>query len=65
MSHDELRNHIASVSASGQAEQRGLTSHIIAACWPGGLQDRSNPALAWLRQWRPRGPEPCSRCVRA
>lgn len=55
MTHDELRIHIAaSVTASEPAALRGLTSRIISACWPGGHQDRSNPAArAWLRYWRP------------
>jgi hypothetical protein len=55
MTHDELRLHIAaSVTASRPAELRGLTARIVSVCWPGGHQDRSNPAaLAWLRHWRP------------
>jgi hypothetical protein len=68
MTHDELRLHIAtSVTASEPAALRGLTSRIVSVCWPGGHQDRSNPAArAWLRHWRPQQNEatlPVCSCV--
>jgi hypothetical protein len=54
MDHHELRTHITAVAESRPVEQQGLTSRLVMHCWPGGPQDRSNPAaLAWLRQWRP------------
>jgi hypothetical protein len=55
MTHDELRIHLAaSATASRPTELDDMTARLVAACWPGGHQDRSLPAArGWLRYWRP------------
>jgi hypothetical protein len=53
MDQYELRAHIAALSGSRRVERRGLVK-IAAACWPGGMSDRVDPAaLQWVRRWRP------------
>ena len=42
------------IRAAATSERRGLTTRMVAACWPGGQGDRSEPAArAWLRLWHP------------
>jgi hypothetical protein len=54
MDHDELREHINSAALRGGSETRRLTYRMLRACWPGGSEDRTEPAaLAWLRLLRP------------
>ncbi len=54
MTREELRQHIDSAAPRGGAEARRLASLIMAACWPGGPEDRTErAALDWLRHWRP------------
>ena len=54
MDHDELRHHIRTVTDRPEDRMTGLTYRIVSACWPGGLQDRTDvAALGWLRRWRP------------
>jgi hypothetical protein len=54
MDHDELRDHISSAALRGGSETRHITYRMLRACWPGGSEDRTEPAaLAWLGRWRP------------
>lgn len=54
MDHDEIREHIDAAAARQGSHAHSLTSRILRSCWPGGSDDRTEPAaLAWLRQWRP------------
>ncbi|MGZ4245570.1 MAG: hypothetical protein ACXVSE_14885 [Solirubrobacteraceae bacterium] len=55
MDHHELHTHItAAASATRQGLLRGLTSRLVAYCWPGGQHDRYNTAaVAWVREWGP------------
>jgi hypothetical protein len=57
MDDDKLHEFISSaVGARHAPEPGGLTSRMLAACWPGGLDDRSErAALEWVRRWHPRG----------
>jgi hypothetical protein len=53
MDIDEIREHIESAGRSS-AEGRMLMTLIIGACWPGGAEDRTEPAARrWLKRWRP------------
>lgn len=50
MSDDFIRKQIASITADGSDP----AGRLAAACWPGGVADRSEPvALKWLRRWHP------------
>jgi phosphopantothenoylcysteine synthetase/decarboxylase len=54
MDDEELREHITLASNGDQFRLQGLTAEIVASCWPGGSQDRSDrTATEWLRRWRP------------
>lgn len=54
MNRDELRFHIESAAPFGGTDSRRLASLILAACWPGGQEDRTERvALEWLRRWHP------------
>jgi hypothetical protein len=54
MNNNEIRAHIQAASTETAADVVGLTSRIIRTCWPGGPEDRTEPAaLEWLRYWRP------------
>jgi hypothetical protein len=54
MPDDPIRDHIEATAARPERETRRLTARIIARCWPGGGEDRIEPAaLHWLRRWRP------------
>ena len=54
MTREELRHHIDSAAPRGGSESRRLAALILSACWPGGLEDRTErAALDWLRRWRP------------
>jgi len=56
MDYDKLRDFIGSaVGGRSSPEARGLTARMLSACWPGGLEDRSERvALEWVRRWHPR-----------
>jgi hypothetical protein len=54
MTSDELRQHIESSAPGGRIDPRRLSTLIVSTCWPGGSEDRSEPAaLDWIRHWRP------------
>jgi hypothetical protein len=54
MDREELRQHIDSAGPGAGQEARRLATLIVGACWPGGLEDRTERvALEWLRRWRP------------
>ncbi|HZE03985.1 MAG TPA: hypothetical protein VE127_02105 [Solirubrobacteraceae bacterium] len=64
MGSEELSVHVMIISAGGLAQARELTSSIVASCWPGGTQDRIDPAaLGWLRRWRPRSATALPTCT--
>jgi hypothetical protein len=51
---DRIREHIATVSARGDAETNSLIRRMQRVCWPGGAVDRIEPsARRWLQRWRP------------
>jgi hypothetical protein len=52
MDDDRIRRHVEAARHGGDA--RRLASRIMGFCWPGGSDDRSEPAaLDWVRRWRP------------
>ena len=54
--HDDdlIREHIESAAARAPGETRRLTAEIVSSCWPGGAEDRTEPAArVWVRRWRP------------
>jgi hypothetical protein len=54
MDHDLIREHIAAAGTGGDRQARTVIARIAIGCWPGGTEDRSEPAaLAWGRRWRP------------
>lgn len=54
MHEDFIREHIEAAAARDEFETRGAIARIASACWPGGIEDRTEPgALAWVRRWRP------------
>jgi hypothetical protein len=54
MNHDEIREHIQSAAVRQSAERRRLTARMLRRCWPGGAEDRTEPAARnWIRRWRP------------
>jgi hypothetical protein len=54
MSDEPIHRHIEAANSRSQRETRRLTLGILSTCWPGGSQDRTEPAaLDWLRLWRP------------
>lgn len=55
MDMDEpIRRHIEAVAARQEAETRRLVARLARACWPTGVDDRTQPAaLNWVRRWRP------------
>jgi hypothetical protein len=54
MDRDELRQHIDSAALGDGPTARELASLILAECWPGGPEDRTErAAFEWLRQWHP------------
>jgi len=53
MQHDEIRRHIESAGRQG-SEARLVAARVLHACWPGGFDDRTEPAaLGWIRRWHP------------
>lgn len=52
--HDDLiRWHIDRVTHGDELADLRLSA-ATRECWPGGSEDRTEPAaLYWLRQWRP------------
>jgi hypothetical protein len=51
---DAIRHHIQQAGRRPAGETRRLTNRIVSSCWPGGAEDRTEPAaLAWIRRWRP------------
>jgi hypothetical protein len=54
MPNEPIRQHIEALASRSPAETSDLTSGILRNCWPGGGEDRTQPAaLAWVRRWRP------------
>jgi hypothetical protein len=54
MPNEPIRKHIEALASRSAAETSDLTSGIVRSCWPGGGEDRTQPAaLAWVRRWRP------------
>jgi hypothetical protein len=54
MSDDVIRKYIQAAGSVGLDELHRATDLILAAYWPGGLADRTEPAaLPWVRRWRP------------
>ncbi len=54
MDDETLRAHIKALTACSADDTVRLTSSIVRGCWPGGGQDRTQPAaLSWVRRWRP------------
>ena len=50
---DALAVHVRAAARPG-AENRRLAGYLMAACWPGGVDDRSEPVgRGWLRMWGP------------
>lgn len=51
MDHNELRHCIDTSFGRRPAHGRGLTPHLVAFCWPGGLDDgfeaRARDRLPW------------------
>jgi len=51
MPEHPMHEHIRSAAES---ERCGLTARMFGECWPGGGNDRAEPAArAWLRLWHP------------
>lgn len=64
MGSEELGVHVMIISAGGVAQARELTASIAVACWPGGSEDRIEPAaLDRLRRWRPRSATALPTCT--
>jgi hypothetical protein len=54
MDYDKLRELISAAASGRGPDAGGVTSRILAACWPGGSEDRTErAALEWVRRWRP------------
>ncbi len=52
MDEDFIREQIHTLH--GRGGHRAAFARALAACWPGGPADRSDPvAMGWLRYWRP------------
>jgi len=52
MDDDRIRWHLE--AARHESDAHRLASRIVSFCWPGGSDDRSEPAaLDWVRRWRP------------
>jgi hypothetical protein len=53
---DSLATHIrAAARPTGESDR--LTGALMAACWPSGCDDRSEPvARGWLKMWYPAHP---------
>ena len=53
MQDDAIHDHIRAATRP-DGETRRLTTNILSACWPGGLDDTCEPvARGWLRMWGP------------
>jgi hypothetical protein len=67
MHDDRIPEHIAAITARGEAETQTLITRMQRGCWPGGGDDRTHPsARRWLERWRPAraaGPVPLCSCV--
>jgi hypothetical protein len=51
MRNNPIQDHIR---AAADAEHIVVAARKLAACWPGGTGDRTEPAArGWLRHWRP------------
>jgi hypothetical protein len=54
MDESELRTHLRAADGRIPGGPHSLTARVIAWCWPGGPDDRSDRvALEWVRRWRP------------
>lgn len=54
MDRTNLRYHIERAGSNRATAGQLFTSRIMVNCWPGGADDRLEPAaLDWLRHWRP------------
>jgi hypothetical protein len=66
MDREDLRDHIESATGEDSLPG-GFTASVLMACWPGGMQDRSErAALQWVRRWHPARaamPVPACSCV--
>ena len=53
MQDDALFDHIRAATRP-EGETRRLITHLLVRCWPGGLDDTTEPiARGWLRLWGP------------
>jgi hypothetical protein len=53
MQDDAISDYIRA-AARPDGETRRLITYILSSCWPGGMDDRSEPvARGWLRMWGP------------
>lgn len=51
---DFIAAHISATARRSGAETRSLVSSLVGGSWPGGADDRSEPAAReWVRRWRP------------
>jgi hypothetical protein len=55
---DDVRAHIEWISSRTHSDAQRLTDALSRREWPGGGDQTSPGALAWLRRWRPSGPTP-------
>jgi hypothetical protein len=54
MDRDHIRNHIEAAARRQTPEAWRLGLRMLRSSWPGGPDDRTEPAaLRWLRRWRP------------
>jgi hypothetical protein len=52
MDHDFIHKQIESLREGARRDH--TMDRIARGCWPGGAEDRTEPAaLKWVRQWRP------------
>jgi hypothetical protein len=53
MQDDAIFDHIRAANRP-EGETRRLITDILSTCWPGGLDDTTEPiARGWLRMWGP------------
>jgi hypothetical protein len=54
MDRDHLQNHIESAARRHTPEAWRMAARMLRMCWPGGPNDRTEPAArGWLSRWRP------------
>ncbi|MHB8692776.1 MAG: hypothetical protein ACYDHH_16180 [Solirubrobacteraceae bacterium] len=67
MPDDSIRQHIETVAARASRETSRLTEQLVGSCWPGGSDDRTEPAArGWVARWRPAvsgAPTPVCACA--